>query len=93
MTDQDNTPNELEDVEGHRRHFVSADAESAEGDTDTEGHRLSRLADAESAEGDDDTEGHGRGRWADAESAEGDDDVAGHVYIENRDDLNQQRLR
>jgi hypothetical protein len=31
--------------------------------------------------------------WADGESAEGDDDVTGHVYIENRDDLNQQRLR
>jgi hypothetical protein len=55
-----------------------ADAEPAEGDTDTEGH---------------DTEGYGRMTRADGESAEGDDDVTGHVYIENRDDLNQQRLR
>jgi hypothetical protein len=71
----------------------SADAESAEGDDDVEGHRPRFSADAESAEGDD-TEGHRRlPTGADAGSAEGEDDVAGHVYIENRDDLNQQRLR
>jgi hypothetical protein len=95
MTDQDNTLNEpypnpvaAFDVEG-----LNSDSEAADGDTDTEAHGYRRMADAESAEGDDDVEGHGMtsGR-ADAESAEG-QEVAGHVYIENRDDLNQQRLR
>jgi hypothetical protein len=50
-------------------------------------------ADPESADGDTDTEGHRFARTADAESVEGDDDVTGHVFVENRDDLNSQRLR
>ncbi len=60
-------------------------------DSDVEGHapRIRNGADSESAEGD--TAGHRVSR-ADAESAE-DDDVAGHVYIQERDDLNGQRLR
>jgi len=60
-------------------------------DSDVEGHapRLSNGADSESAEGD--TAGH-RLSGADADSAE-DDDVSGHVYIQERDDLNGQRIR
>jgi hypothetical protein len=78
MTDQDKAVTQQDDTEGHMPRIGYADAQPAEGDDDTEG---------------DDTEGHGRITRADAESAEGDDDVTGHVYIENRDDLNQQRLR
>ncbi len=60
-------------------------------DGDVEGHapRITRGADSESAEGE--TEGH-RVSHADAEFAE-DDDVSGHVYIQERDDLNGQRMR
>jgi hypothetical protein len=57
MTDQDNTANELDDVEGHAISH-RADAEFPQSDDDTEGHRMPRGADAESAEADDDTEGH-----------------------------------
>jgi hypothetical protein len=80
---------ERDDTEGHMPFSRGADADSAEGDTDTEGHINFRRP-----ERDYDTEGHmPYSRGAEAESAEGDDDVTGHVYIENRDDLNQQRLR
>jgi hypothetical protein len=53
---------EDDDTEAHRARLPhgGADAESAEGDDDVEGHRFphGRAADAESAEGDDDVEGH-----------------------------------
>jgi hypothetical protein len=55
MTDQ---PRETmdEEVEGHARPR-GADAETAEGDEDTEGHsKKGPSADAETAEGDDNTE-------------------------------------
>ena len=94
MTDQDNTLNEPypNPVAGFDVEGLNADAESAEGDDDAEGHR-NRLADAESAEGNSDVEGHGRNFPLAGDGSAEDDDVAGHVYIENRDDLNQQRLR
>ena len=92
MTDQDKPNTDIDDVEGHRLQWNAADAESAEGDDDTEGHGY-KWANSESAEGDDDVEGHGKKGGADSESAEGDDDVAGHIYVEERDDLNGQRLR
>ena len=61
MNEQDTTFSEPDDVEGHSLKAGSsyrADAESAEGDDDTEGHRSKAGADAEAAEGDDDVEGH-----------------------------------
>jgi len=49
---------ESDDVEGHAPRVRFGAEESAEGDTDTQGHGLSSdRADAESAEGDD-VEGH-----------------------------------
>jgi len=65
-----------DDVFGHGLSPNRADADTSEGDDDTEGHRI-RYADAETSEGDDDTEGH-RIRYADAETSEGDDDTEGH---------------
>ncbi len=56
---RDNNDRDREDAAGHgsiRAGF--SDAETAEGDDDSEGHGYQRLADTETAEGDDDTEGH-----------------------------------
>jgi len=69
---------DLDDTEGHRRHFFRADAERDESD-DTEGHRRHFFrADAERDESDD-TEGDlHRSRMADAERDEA-DDTGGHA--------------
>jgi hypothetical protein len=90
MNQQEHTNPTDDTVQGHSIKF-GADAESAEGDQDTEGH-YRRYVDAETAEGDDNVEAHAyKIGSADAEFAEGDDNVEGHVYVEEPHSPNDHR--
>ena len=80
MNQPENTNPIEEDTEGHAASSRHADAEVAEGDDDTQGHRFSSSdrnikdeIEPVSWEGDDDVEGHQKIFPAGAEPAEGDE--------------------